>query len=79
LTTGYVRGPQAAMYTTRDFLDWYPNTVRAVTNAIVEAQRWTAHATPEKVAAAVPLQYALAEKDDETTYDNRSVENADKR
>ena len=51
------------MYTTRDFLVKYPNTVQAVTNAIVEAERWMAHATPKQVAAAVPQQYALAEKE----------------
>jgi NitT/TauT family transport system substrate-binding protein len=37
--------------------------VQAVTNAILEAERWMAQATPEQVAAAVPQQYALADKD----------------
>lgn len=55
--------PEAAIYTTRDFLVKNPNTVQAVTNAILEAERWMAHATPEQVAAAVPQQYSLAEKD----------------
>ena len=55
--------PEAAIYTTKDFLVKYPNTVQAVTNAILEAERWMVHATPEQVAAAVPPQYALAEKD----------------
>nr|WP_062608449.1 ABC transporter substrate-binding protein [Caballeronia calidae] len=55
--------PEAAIYTTRDFAARYPNTVQAVTNAVLEAERWMANATPEQVAAAVPPQYALAEKD----------------
>nr|WP_309904667.1 ABC transporter substrate-binding protein [Caballeronia sp. LZ035] len=55
--------PEAAIYTTRDFLVKYPNTVQAVTNAILEAERWMAQATPEQVAAAVPPQYALADKE----------------
>ncbi|MBU6488694.1 MAG: ABC transporter substrate-binding protein [Burkholderiales bacterium] len=55
--------PEASIYTTRDFATRYPNTVQAVTNAILEAERWMAHATPEQVAAAVPPQYALADKD----------------
>jgi NitT/TauT family transport system substrate-binding protein len=55
--------PEAAIYTTKDFAARYPNTVQAVTNAILEAERWMAQATPEQVAAAVPSQYALAEKD----------------
>lgn len=55
--------PEAAIYTTRDFAARYPNTVQAVTNAVLQAERWMANATPEQVAAAVPPQYALAEKD----------------
>ncbi|MDR5833926.1 ABC transporter substrate-binding protein [Caballeronia sp. LZ034LL] len=55
--------PEAAIYTTQAFIDKNPDTVQAVTNAIVETERWMAHATPEQVAAAVPPQYALAEKD----------------
>ncbi|WP_255725218.1 ABC transporter substrate-binding protein [Caballeronia sp. CLC5] len=55
--------PEASIYTTKDFVAKYPNTVQAVTNAILQAEQWMAQATPEQVAAAVPSQYALAEKD----------------
>ncbi|MFM0516038.1 MULTISPECIES: ABC transporter substrate-binding protein [Caballeronia] len=55
--------PEAAIYTTKAFAAKNPNTVQAVTNAILEAERWMAQATPEQVAAAVPQQYALADKD----------------
>ncbi|AET93386.1 NMT1/THI5 like domain protein [Burkholderia sp. YI23] len=55
--------PEASVYTTKDFVAKYPNTVQAVTNAILQAEQWMAQATPEQVAAAVPSQYALAEKD----------------
>lgn len=55
--------PEASVYTTREFAAKYPRTVQAVTNAILQAERWMAQATPEQVAAAVPTQYALADKD----------------
>jgi NitT/TauT family transport system substrate-binding protein len=54
--------PEASIYTTKEFAAKYPNTVQAVTDAILAAERWMAHATPEQVAAAVPPQYALADK-----------------
>jgi len=53
--------PEAAVYSTQAFLDKYPNTVQAVTNAILQAEQWMAQATPEMVAQAVPPQYALAD------------------
>lgn len=54
--------PEAAIYSTRDFIDKYPNTVQAIATAIVQAEQWLAQATPEQVAAAVPAEYALADK-----------------
>jgi NitT/TauT family transport system substrate-binding protein len=55
--------PEASIYSTRQFVDSNPNTVQAITNAIVRAERWLAQATPEQVAAAVPPEYALADKE----------------
>ncbi|ARP82606.1 myristoyl transferase [Bordetella genomosp. 8] len=55
--------PEAAVYATKDFVDKYPNTVQAIATAIVRAEQWLAQATPEQVAAAVPPEYALADKE----------------
>jgi NitT/TauT family transport system substrate-binding protein len=55
--------PEASIYSTKQFVDNNPNTVQAITNAIVRAERWLAQATPEQVAAAVPPEYALADKE----------------
>jgi NitT/TauT family transport system substrate-binding protein len=55
--------PEASIYSTREFVDKYPNTVQAIATAIVQAERWLAQASPEDVAAAVPSEYKLADKD----------------
>jgi NitT/TauT family transport system substrate-binding protein len=55
--------PEAAIYSTKAFVDKNPNTVQAIATAIVHAEQWLAKATPEQVAAAVPPEYALADKE----------------
>jgi NitT/TauT family transport system substrate-binding protein len=55
--------PEASIYATRDFIAKNPKTIQAIANAIVSAEKWMATATPEQVAAAVPAEYALADKD----------------
>ncbi|WP_443103644.1 ABC transporter substrate-binding protein [Bordetella sp. H567] len=55
--------PEAAVYATKDFIDKNPNTVQAIATAIVRAEQWLAQATPAQVAAAVPPEYALADKE----------------
>jgi NitT/TauT family transport system substrate-binding protein len=55
--------PEASIYSTKSFVDKYPNTVQAIATAIVQAERWLAQATPEQVAAAVPSKYKLADED----------------
>ena len=54
--------PEAAIYSTKEFVDKYPNTVQAVADALIKAEHWMAQATPEQVAEAVPAKYALADK-----------------
>jgi NitT/TauT family transport system substrate-binding protein len=55
--------PEAAIYAPREFITKNPKTVQAIANAIVDAEKWMAKATPEEVAAAVPAEYSLADKE----------------
>ncbi|GAB2916004.1 ABC transporter substrate-binding protein [Paraburkholderia jirisanensis] len=54
--------PEAAVYSTKEFVAQHPATVQAITNAIVQAEQWLAQATPDQVADAVPAQYKVADK-----------------
>ncbi|OWJ68756.1 ABC transporter substrate-binding protein [Inquilinus limosus] len=54
--------PEAAIYSTRDFVEANPNTAQAVANAIVRAERWMAAASPEEVADSVPQDYMVTDK-----------------
>jgi NitT/TauT family transport system substrate-binding protein len=54
--------PEASIYATKAFIDKNPKTVQAIANAMVAAEKWMAHATPQQVADAVPSQYAVADK-----------------
>lgn len=54
--------PESSLYSTKRFVDENPNTVQAVTNAIVRAEKWIAKATPEQVTAAVPDKYLVEDK-----------------
>lgn len=54
--------PEASVYTTAAFVQKYPHTVQAVTNAVVRAERWMAKATPEQIADSLPEEYWLGDK-----------------
>jgi NitT/TauT family transport system substrate-binding protein len=54
--------PEASIYATQDFVAHNPNTVQAIANALIEAERWLASATPQQVADAVPRKYSIADK-----------------
>ena len=54
--------PAAALYAPVDFIRKNPNTVQALTNAIVRALLWLQTATPEQVASTVPPEYLLGDK-----------------
>jgi NitT/TauT family transport system substrate-binding protein len=54
--------PAAALYAPISFIQKNPNTVQALTNAMVRALLWLQKATPEQVAATVPPEYLLGNK-----------------
>jgi len=55
--------PAAALYAPISFIQKNPNTVQALTNAMVRALIWIQKATPEDVVATVPPEYLLGDKD----------------
>ena len=59
---GYSDLPAAALYAPIEFIRKNPNTVQALTNAIVRALLWLQTATPEQVASTVPPEYLLGDK-----------------
>lgn len=54
--------PAAVLYLKKDFIDRYPNTTQALTNALFKALKWIDKASPEEIAAAVPEEYLLGDK-----------------
>ena len=55
--------PAGALYAPLSFVQKNPNTVQALTNAMVRALLWLQKATPEQVVATVPPAYLLGNKD----------------
>src|SRR3954471_3052318 len=55
--------PEAGLYATADFMAKNPNTIQALTNAIVRAELWMQKASVDDIAANVPADYMLGEKD----------------
>jgi len=54
--------PAAALYASIDFVKKNPNTVQALTNAMVRALLWLQKATPDQIASTVPPEYLLGNK-----------------
>ena len=54
--------PAASFYAPVDFLKKNPNTVQALTNAMVRALIWMQEASPQQILAAVPEEYTLGNK-----------------
>lgn len=54
--------PEAGLYATADFIAKNPNTIQALTNAIVRAQMWMQKATIDDIAANVPPEHMLGDK-----------------
>jgi NitT/TauT family transport system substrate-binding protein len=54
--------PEAGLYATADFIAKNPNTIQALTNAIVRAELWMQKATVDDIAANVPPEYMLGDK-----------------
>jgi sulfonate transport system substrate-binding protein len=59
---GFSDIPAAALYAPIDFVKKNPNTVQALTNAMVRALLWLQTATPDKVADTVPPDYLLGDR-----------------
>ncbi len=47
----------SVIYTTDEFVKKYPNTVQAVVNAMVRADKWIAKATPQEIVDLMPTEY----------------------
>ena len=54
--------PAASLYSPVDFVKKNPNTVQALTNAMVRALLWLQDASPQQVLATVPEDYLLGNK-----------------
>jgi NitT/TauT family transport system substrate-binding protein len=54
--------PAATLYAPVAFIDKNPNTVQALTNAIVRANKWIQQAGPSDIVKAVPESYLLGDR-----------------
>ncbi len=54
--------PAACLYAPIEFIRRYPNTVQALANAIVRADKWIQAASPQEVLKTVPEAYSLGDK-----------------
>ncbi len=54
--------PAGCLYAPVEFVKKHPNTVQALTNAIVRADKWLAKATPQDILKTVPEAYLLGDK-----------------
>jgi NitT/TauT family transport system substrate-binding protein len=54
--------PAACLYTPQAFIDKNPNTVQALANAIVRANRWIQSAGPADIIKTVPESYLLGDR-----------------
>lgn len=54
--------PSGCLYTKAAFVRDNPDTVQALTNAMVRALRWLARAAPDEVARTVPQEYLLGDR-----------------
>ncbi len=55
--------PAAVLYAKADFIEANPETTQALVNALMKSLRWLATASPEDVAAVVPEEYLLGDRD----------------
>jgi NitT/TauT family transport system substrate-binding protein len=54
--------PAGSLYTKAEFIRQNPNTVQALTNAMVRTLMWLRKASDEEVLKAVPPEYMLGER-----------------
>ena len=55
--------PEAGLYATAEFIAKHPNTIQALTNAIVRAELWMQKASIDDIAANVPPEHMLGDKE----------------
>lgn len=54
--------PAASLYAPMEFVKKNPNTVQALTNAMVRALLWLQNASPQQILATVPEDYLMGDK-----------------
>ncbi len=54
--------PAGCLYAPQPFIDRHPNTVQAMTNAMVRANHWIQQAGPSDIIAAVPESFLLGDR-----------------
>jgi NitT/TauT family transport system substrate-binding protein len=54
--------PGAALYTTREFVDSYPDAAGGLARAIVKSLRWIHGKQPEEIAEALPDEYFAGDR-----------------
>ena len=55
--------PAAVLYAKKSFIDQNPRTMQALTNVFYKALQWLKTASPEDIAATVPPEYLLGDKE----------------
>src|SRR4051794_4530209 len=55
--------PEAGLYATAEFIARNPNTIQALANAIVRAELWMQKASVEDIAANVPPEHMLGDRE----------------
>ncbi len=51
------------LYAKQSFIERYPNTMQALTNAFYKTLQWLKTASPEDIAATVPEEFLLGDRD----------------
>src|SRR5690606_39254225 len=54
--------PAGCLYAPEDFVKKHPNTVQALTNAMVKALKWLQQAGPSDIIKTVPEAYLLGDR-----------------
>jgi NitT/TauT family transport system substrate-binding protein len=55
--------PAAVLYAKKSFIDQNPRTMQALTNVFYKTLQWLKTASPEDIAATVPPEYLLGDKE----------------
>lgn len=55
--------PAGCLYTSESFIEKHPNTIQALTNAIVRADKWIQSVSVDEIAKVVPEHYLLGNPD----------------